>query len=228
LYVLNPKALWTPWHLSDAAIHKGNRTEDLDVVQHYLAIRQGCTFPIPAENELTAPSNFGGVAFQVFAPRFCDEGNLNNHSLVVVASYAGLKVVLPGDNEACSWKELLRDSSFVAAVKGADVLLAPHHGRDAGYCAELFEAMGKPRLIVISDGRFGDTSATSRYSQQSVGWTVFDSSGAQDSRKCVTTRCDGHITIKIGWNRGDTTQGNFLNVTTSKINYSGLARAFGL
>jgi competence protein ComEC len=67
-------------------------------------------------------------------------------SLVVVVSYADLKMVIAGDNESPSWKELLNDPTFVTAIKGANVLLASHHGRDAGYSADLFEATGKPKL----------------------------------------------------------------------------------
>ena len=211
-------ALWTPWHLSDAAIRKGNRTDDADIISRYLELRRGCTFPVVPANNLTGGGNFGGVNFQVFTPCLCDETNINNHSLVLVVSYAGLKMVIPGDNESPSWNELLNNPTFVAAVLGTDVFLAPHHGRDAGYSPELFQAMGKPRLVVVSDGRFGDTSATDRYSKQATGWTVFDVYGEKDTRNCLTTRTDGHVTVKIGWNGDDPSRGNFLNVTTSKMN----------
>ncbi len=220
LKLLSPQVVHTPRQLSEAAIRKGNRVEDMPVVSEYLQIRQAYTFPTSAVNDVTVPANFGGASFQVFAPCFCDDSNINNHSLVLVASYAGLKMVIPGDNEAPSWKELLKNPTFLAAVSGTDVLLASHHGRDAGYCSELFAAMGKPRLVVISDGRFGDTCATDRYSKQANGWTVYDASGASDTRKCVTTRCDGHITIKFGWTTNNSAYRNFLNVTTSKMNFN--------
>jgi hypothetical protein len=131
---------------------------------------------------------------------------------------------LPGDNESPSWIELLANPNFVAAIKGADVLLAPHHGQGAGYCADLFKAMGKPKLVVISDGRFGDTSATDRYCAQATGWTVYNRLGVGKECKCVTTRSDGHITINIGW-INEAERRNFLNVTTSKPepDLSGLA-----
>ena len=224
LQLVPAQTIHTPWHLSEAAVLKGNRAGDMPVVQQYLRLRKGCTFPSSASNNMAVPANFGGVGFQVFGPQSCDDANINNHSLVVVASYAGLKVVIPGDNEAPSWKELLNGLAFQAAVRGADVLLAPHHGREAGYCSELFDAMGKPRLVVISDGRFCDTSATDRYSKQAIGWTVYDSTGGSKTRKCVTTRSDGHITIKIGWNANDPSQGSFLNVTTSKTDLSYLVQ----
>jgi hypothetical protein len=41
-------------------------------------------------------------------------------SLVVVVSYADLKMVIAGDNESPSWKELLNDPTFVAAIKGTN------------------------------------------------------------------------------------------------------------
>ena len=217
LHLFNSGILHTPWHLAEDDIRKGNRQEDMLVINEYLNIRRGCTFPGSPAYELSNPANYGGVIFKVFGPNQSSSGNLNNHSLVVVVSYANLKMVIPGDNEAPSWKELLERPDFVSAVAGADVLLAPHHGRDAGFCAELFTTMGKPRLVVISDGRFGDTSATDRYGQQVSGWDVFDGSGHVEKRKCVTTRCDGHITVKFGWNSPSLpAQGNYLNVTTSK------------
>jgi beta-lactamase superfamily II metal-dependent hydrolase len=205
-----------PWHLSEDAIRRGNRQEDSGFVDEYLRMRRGITFPAPAANNPSDAANFGGVSFSVFGASRCADGNLNNHSLVVVATYANLKIVISGDNEPPSWNELLLDDAFVAAVAGTDVFVASHHGRDSGYCVDLFDAMGKPRLIVISDGRFGDTSATDRYRRQSRGWTVYDATGEGETRYCVTTRCDGHITVRFGWNQ--TGESNFLNVTTSKVN----------
>jgi beta-lactamase superfamily II metal-dependent hydrolase len=220
--LLSPQTLWRPRHLSEADIRKGNRFEEMFLVARYLEINQRFTSPLTFISDVRVPASFGGATFQVFSPYLCETSNLNNHSLVVVVSYAQSKMVIPGDNEAPSWKELLNNPTFVAAVKDADVLLASHHGRDAGYCAELFEAMGKPKLVVVSDGRFKDTSATSRYSNQATGWTVFDSAGTSDTRKCLTTRSDGHITIKFGWINDDPSKGPFLNVRTSEANMSGL------
>jgi len=220
--LLTPRTLRTPRQLSESDIRRGNRVDDAAIVSEYLAIRQEYSYPVAAGNDTAVPSDFGGVSFQFFSAKNCSTANLNNHSIVLVVSFANLKVVIPGDNESPSWNELLLDPAFVAAVKGADVLVAPHHGRDAGYSAELFEVMGKPRLVVISDGRFGDTSATDRYSKQASGWTVYDATGASDTRKCVTTRCDGHITVKFGWTVGDPQHANFLSVTTSKVNENAL------
>jgi beta-lactamase superfamily II metal-dependent hydrolase len=222
LSLLSPKSLWWPKSLTPQEIFRGNRTEDSVVVKRYLQLLQEFTAPLTPDNVLPAPANFGGARFDVFAPYWCSSENLNDRSLVVVASYAGLKMVIPGDNESPSWKELLRDTKFVAAVSGAHILFASHHGREAGYCSELFDAMGQPKLVVVSDGAFGDTSATSRYSNHANGWEVFDAAGSSDIRYCLTTRCDGHITIKLGWIANRPENGNFLNVTTSKVSVAKL------
>jgi beta-lactamase superfamily II metal-dependent hydrolase len=220
--LLAPKTLWTPRQLSELDIRKGNRADDAAIVSEYLAIRQDYSLPVPAGIDPTIPSDFGGALFQFFSPKSCSTANLNNHSIVVVVAFANLKVVIPGDNESPSWNELLLDPKFVAAIRGTDVLLASHHGRDAGYSAELFEVMGKPKLVVVSDGRFGDTSATDRYSNQASGWTVYDAAGASDTRKCLTTRNDGHIAVNFGWSVNDPQHVNVLNVTTSKVNANAL------
>jgi len=110
-----------------------------------------------------------------------------------------MKIVIPGDNEAPSWNELMKNVMFTMAVRDTTILIAPHHGREAGFCEELLDLMS-PKLVVISDGDACDTSATSRYSAKAVGCRVANGLGTVETRKCVTTRKDGHITLKLGLN----------------------------
>ena len=98
--------------------------------------------------------------------------------------------------------ELLKKDSFVKAIKNTDILIAPHHGRESGYCAELFEHFS-PNLTIISDGSYCDTSATSRYSSITNGWKVNYRNGKSETRKCLSTRKDGYIVIKLGYNTGN-------------------------
>jgi hypothetical protein len=105
---------------------------------------------------------------------------------------------------------LLGSQEFKDAVKGTHVLVAPHHGRESGFCNELFELIS-PYLVVISDGVSTTTNASSRYSQKAQGWEVHHRSGGADEvRKCLTTRSDGVVLIEFGPN-GDGK--NFLSVT---------------
>ena len=104
---------------------------------------------------------------------------------------------------------MLERQSFKAAISGTDVFLAPHHGRDSGFCSDIFEYF-EPKLTIISDGRFGDTSATSRYDKVTSGWKVYRRNGPDEKRKCVTTRSDGDIVIRIG--RDSTDNRPFISV----------------
>ena len=148
---------------------------------------------------------------KIFIPKNCSKDNLNNHSIVTIISYAGSKILIPGDNEPPSWEELLENKEFIEAIKWTDILVAPHHGRESGYYKELFNYI-QPNLIIISDSPGTDTSANSRYSNHANGWKVFNKDGSSETRKILSTRCDGMIQIKCGFGN----QENFMEVKLDK------------
>lgn len=196
---LSPRVLNRPKHLPKEEIMKNVREEDKQLFEKYFEINERYNSPVPNEKNPRLPNNNGGVQIEVFTPTSCDTSNINNHSTVTVFSYADSKVILSGDNEPPSWKELLGIEEFKKAIKDADIFLAPHHGRDSGFCSDLFEHLN-PRLTIISDGRFCDTSATDRYSKITRGWTVHHRSGKESEKRfCVTTRNDGVIFVKMGY-----------------------------
>lgn len=195
---LSPKTLRRPKHLTDSEVLGGNKKEDSDKVNQYLTVSSGYTEHVQSgtASDATASDQWGGVKMSFFTSSGCPATNLNNHSIVTVFEYADSKIIIPGDNEATSWKELIKDSRFTSAAKNPDVLLAPHHGRKAGYCPELFEAVGKTYITIISDGPEGETSVTSSYGGQSKGWRVYYPDDSYDERLCVTTRQSGVIRVK--------------------------------
>lgn len=198
---LSPRVLLRPNHLTEQEIMEGVREEDEYLFEKYLEINKRYTRTIitGSGEDPFSPENNGGVEIQTFVPRSCSRSNINNHSIVTVFSYANSKVVLTGDNESCSWKELLEDKDFIKAIEDTDILLAPHHGRESGFYSGLFEYF-KPCLTVISDGRFCDSSATDRYSKISTGWTVHHrNNNKNEERYCVTTRDDGVIIVRLGF-----------------------------
>ncbi len=196
---LSPRFLFRPNHLTEEEIMEGVREEDKHLFEKYLEINRRYSLPVSEDEDPFLPENNGGVEIQTFVPRSCSKSNINNHSIVTILSYANSKVVLTGDNEPCSWKELLENGTFVKAINNADILLAPHHGRESGFYSELFEYF-KPKLTIISDGRFCDSSASDRYSKVSTGWTVHHRDNSEDEeRYCVTTRNDGVIVVKLGY-----------------------------
>jgi len=200
--LLSPGVLSRPKHLSASDIWSANQNANAEarrMIQKYLDINDRYSNPLTPGSSPLESGNNGGVEIQTFTSSDCARSNLNNHSMVMVISYAESKIIIPGDNEPASWKELIGISSFRSAISNTDILIAPHHGRDSGFCVDLFEYF-KPRLTVISDGRFSDTSATDRYAAVTKGWTVHRRGGGDAQRKCVTTRNDGVIEVDLGKN----------------------------
>ena len=198
------RQLWRQNWLTADEIRKANQVSYESKVKRYLEMSQRFSAAIPYNELVGNPEVTGGVKVGKYYSSGCGRSNINNHSGVVVFEYEGVRVVIPGDNEPPSWRALLEDQDFVRAARGANIVMASHHGRDSGYCAELFdEALGisKPLLCAISDGRVQDSDATGRYSFHAQGWLVHSRDGQEsDTRFCVTTRSDGFIEIDIGRN----------------------------
>ncbi len=210
---MKPRALRRPSHLTEKDIWANNREADRyvrTIIQSYLEIEARYSYPLAPEENPEDANNNGGANIQTFTPHTSSRSNLNNHSIVTVVEYAGNKILLPGDNEPSSWKELLEGPNFRSAISGTDILVAPHHGRDSGYCADLFDYI-RPKLTLISDGRFLDTSATDRYAAVTSGWTVHRRNAPDIQRKCLTTRNDGAIHVRIGRDQQDGRR--FISVT---------------
>lgn len=196
------EVLRRPRHLTEQEIRAGNRSGDSEHIDKYLALDSRFIHSTKdasgVDKSPFLPANNGGVSMDCFYPKSCATSNLNNHSLVTVMKFGSLKVLIPGDNESPSWKELLLDQTFRTAIAGTDILLAPHHGRLAGYSAELFNYIS-PKLTIISDGSAGDTSVTDKYKSKCSGWIVHYRSGlAKEKRYCLTTRKDKVIVVEMG------------------------------
>jgi competence protein ComEC len=198
---LNPRVLTRPSHLTEQDIRAANEESGGDgAIEKYIEINRRYIHPVEPPDPYAEETN-GGVAFSTFCPKESAPSNLNNHCIVTLISYAGSRLLIPGDNERPSWDELLQNSAFVSATKHIDLLIAPHHGRESGFSAELMDNMS-PRLTVISDGPFCDSSATGRYGEKTRGWMVHKRSGGTEDRKCVTTRNDKVVVIECGPNPG--------------------------
>lgn len=197
---LSPKIFKRPKQLTNKEVMEGVQEKDKPKFKKYCEINDRYNSPIKANSpdSVSNPDNWGGLKIQTFSPTDCNHNNYNNHSIITVLEYAGTKVVIPGDNEKCSFDELLEDSNFKNAITNADILLAPHHGRESGYYKDFMDLVN-PRLTIVSDGRFCETSANARYSAKSRGWLVHKKSGESKERKCLTTNSDGEVLVKFGY-----------------------------
>lgn len=116
----------------------------------------------------------------------------NNLSVVTFLRYSNCGVMFPGDIELAGWREFLRDPFFVECLRKTNILIASHHGRSGGYCEDIF-AYCKPDTVIISDkSRIHGTQHHNLYDKHCGG---LDFSGK--TRKVITTRNDGKITIEI-------------------------------
>lgn len=209
---LRPKVILRPNHLSEDDVKKANPSKDQKKIDKYLEINKRYSLPVEDSENPKLGKNNGGVNIQTFIPTNCGTSNINNHSVVTIIEYLGAKILIPGDNEAASWKELLEKSSFIKAIKDTDIFVASHHGRESGYYSELFKYFN-PKLVIVSDGPEVETSVTDKYSKIASGWNIYKRSENEKiphERKCLTTRKDGTLIIKVGKDNNRT----FMNVTT--------------
>jgi hypothetical protein len=120
---------------------------------------------------------------------------VNNSSVPVIITYTGSehqeRFFFAGDLEKDGWKKLLERESFKNAIKGTDFFITAHHGHSTGYCKEIYEAMGKPIVNIVS-ARSGDESVEPSYSKPDNAWGK-EIEGA--TRYMLSTRYDGNICI---------------------------------
>ncbi len=149
-------------------------------------------------NSYTTPMampDLGGVEMQTFHLPFSQFGDTNNSSIVAFFFYGKLGIVFPGDLEKAGWLELLKNAQFCAALQRTNIFVASHHGREGGYCSEVFGHC-KPELIVISDKLVEhQTQEHSLYQQHASGVRFGD-----QVRKVASTRSDGSILIQADSN----------------------------
>lgn len=210
--LVSPRILSANRGIAWEHIESGNQKGDADTINAYAELLERYKQKVSVADELTGGHGWG-CEIQQFWPTY-NGSNLNNYSLVTVISYAGSKIVIPGDNEAPSWKSLLEKPDFIKAIKGTDIFVASHHGRASGFYGPLFDHF-KPKLVIVSDTNHGETSVTGNYTHHAIGWKVDQGRKGtidEDPRYTLTTRNDGNILIKCGTNT--TTRRNYLAVST--------------
>ncbi len=154
------------------------------------------TRPVQLEDKFYDPQSpaFDGMALRFFVGK-SDTQNLNNYSFVTVLEVGAFKMVFPGDLETAGWNALLQNTDFRKAIAGTTLLVAAHHGREKGWCAELFDHIS-PKMVIISDGAATETSYASNYVKKAEGWPVkATSSGETKTRYVVSTRDNGHVCV---------------------------------
>ena len=165
------------------------KTEPLsDAMEVLMAMLETYTGSVLAEEFVV--SGIRTTSFHNAYPKFSDTNNL---SVLTFMDIGGTSFVLSGDLETDGWLALLENPEVRLLLARAQVFVASHHGRESGYCREVFDWC-EPSLVVMSDGpvKYDTQKMAGIYGGHATG-TYFTKNGNQEWRKVVTTRNDGRI-----------------------------------
>jgi beta-lactamase superfamily II metal-dependent hydrolase len=159
------------------------KDEITEAMEAYLQMHE--TYIYPANPDL------GGVTFSTFHHDPAKFSDTNDLSFVSFVQYQGLRMIFPGDLSAAAWLAFLGNANFVKKLQETNIFVASHHGREDGYCPEIFKYC-QPQLIVLSD-------CSIKYETQTCGGLLRHATGIffDDSnfRKILSTRNNGMITF---------------------------------
>lgn len=156
------------------------------------------TFTAPIERPFD--QIMGGITATAFCNPWPQFTNTNDLSFAVCIKYGSFGILFPGDLEGPGWRALLARQDFRAVLGQVDVLVASHHGRENGYCEEVFQFC-RPKAVVMSDKAIvHDTQdMTQTYRNHVVrnyaNGVIVRSSGRR--RHVLTTRRDGWIQFEV-------------------------------
>ena len=154
-----------------------------------------CSFNEPVDEPFDM--HMGGIAATTFWNPYPTFPDTNNLSLVVFIKYGNFKILFPGDLEKAGWRALLQRPEFCAELRGTDVLVASHHGRESGYCADIFDYF-TPSAVVISDKPIQhETQQTVPDYRRVVRSQGVRVSTTMKDRHVLTTRRDGWIQFNV-------------------------------
>lgn len=122
--------------------------------------------------------------------------NTNHLSQIMFIDYGGSRICITGDLEKPAWEVLLRREKIQEMLSGTNVLIAPHHGRENGYHADIFKYCS-PEVVIISDKPLiheTQDGMPQLYGNNVGGEGVLV---AGRRRKVLTTRSDGHLLIQF-------------------------------
>ena len=180
----------SPDALRTIKLENGDLTAD---IERFLAIHASYTHPV----SFPFDEYMDGIAIRAFGNSYPEFADTNNLSLVVFIKFSDFKILFPGDMERAGWLKLLQQPAFRDELVGTNILVASHHGRENGYCEEIFEYF-KPDAVVISDKPIAHETQLMVPDYRRVirpNSVIVSTTGAR--RHVLTTRRDGNITFVV-------------------------------
>lgn len=138
------------------------------------------------------PVDYGGVDLNTYFTEYPSFTDTNNLSVVSFLDYGPIHIVIPGDLEKPGWIELMKGAAFIERLKRVNIFIASHHGRESGYCEDIFKFC-HPDIVLISDKEIVHDTQDHEYAKHASG--ILWNGSATDRRYVLTTRCDGHMCI---------------------------------
>lgn len=117
--------------------------------------------------------------------------DLRDLSLVTFLVYEDINMILPSDLKTEGWQTLLKCDEFCERLKQVNIFVASNHGREDGYCPEVFDYC-RPDIVIVSneENRRISSAMLERYKIHAKGAPH----GVCD-RKVLTTHDNGTITV---------------------------------
>jgi hypothetical protein len=128
-----------------------------------------------------------------------EEIDTNKLSQVVFVTYKGTCICIPGDLTSPAWEKHLRNTKVQDKLKETQIFVASQHGRDDGFNENVFKYCW-PEVIILSDKDMTHKTRegqTQTYEGKVEGSGVVFSGDANNLRKTLGTRSDGHLWILI-------------------------------
>ena len=136
--------------------------------------------------------SLGDLQFWFLAPNSTDYNDLNDWSLVTKVTYGSTSMILTGDAEAASEKEIL--AKYSGSALDCDILKAGHHGSSSSSSEAFLDAIDA-EIAIISCGtgnKYGHPNqpVLDRYAERDMqvyrtdleGTIIFTSNGAEFTR----------------------------------------------
>ena len=136
--------------------------------------------------------SLGDLKFWFLAPNSTDYNDLNDWSLVTKVTYGSTSMLLTGDAESISEKEIL--AKYASSELDCDILKSGHHGSSSSSCEAFLDAIDA-EIAIISCGtgnKYGHPNqpVLDRYAERDMqvyrtdleGTIIFTSNGAEFTR----------------------------------------------
>lgn len=114
--------------------------------ERYVALCDQYIYPVTEPFD----QHMGGITATAFWNNYPEFDNTNDLSMAVFFEYKGFSILFPGDLEKAGWRALLKRQDFVDKLAKTEIFVASHHGRESGFCPEVFDCC-TPWAVVISD-----------------------------------------------------------------------------